>query len=80
MDFLTVCKNVNDNMDKISLGDQVTLFKDLFRYPLEYKNDKYYYSNTEWDESRMKDFIQINRHWMNVSEYDRLYLHFNKSI
>ena len=78
MEFLTICKVVNEHLDNLALSEQVKLFKDIFSYPVDYRDNKYYYSGFEWDENRMKDFININKHWMNVGEFERLYYHFTK--
>ena len=79
MEFSKTCQLVNDYLDKLSLADKVNLLKDLFTYPISAKDGKYYYSNMEWDETRMSDFIKINIHWFNVQEFDRLLVYFEKN-
>jgi hypothetical protein len=78
MEFSTICKVVNEHMDQLSLSGKVKIFKDVFNYPIDFKEDKYYYSSFEWDEQRMKDFISINIHWLNVGEFEKLYYFFTK--
>ena len=78
MDFNSVTEFVNTKLKELTLGDRVLLFKTLFNYPIDFKDSKYYYSNNEWDEVRMSDFLKINEHWLNVPEFDRLMVHFKK--
>lgn len=79
MEFSKTCQLVNGYLDKLSLADKVNLLKELFSYPISAKDGKYYYSNMEWDETRMSDFIKINIHWFNVQEFDRLLVYFEKN-
>lgn len=80
MEFFKICKVVNEHLNKLLLSEQVKIFKDIFNYPIDFKDNKYYYGNFEWDETRMKDFISINKHWMNVGEFERLYYYFTKEV
>jgi len=79
MEFSKTCQLVNGHLDKLILADKVNLLKELFSYPISAKDGKYYYSNMEWDETRMSDFIKINIHWFNVQEFDRLLVYFEKN-
>jgi hypothetical protein len=79
MEFSETCQLVNGHLDKLILADKVNLLKELFSYPISAKDGKYYYSNMEWDETRMSDFIKINIHWFNVQEFDRLLVYFEKN-
>lgn len=79
MEFSKTCQLVNGYLDKLSLADKINLLKELFSYPISAKDGKYYYSNMEWDETRMSDFIKINIHWFNVQEFDRLLVYFEKN-
>jgi len=78
MELSALCKFVDEKLDALTLSEQVDLYKDIFRYPISHQDGKYFYSSYEWDETRMKDFLTINKHWLNPNEYNRLYVHFTK--
>ena len=79
MEFSKTCQLVNGHLDKLILADKVNLLKELFSYPISAKDGKYYYSNMEWDETRMSDFLEVNMHWMSVKEFDYMHYHFTKN-
>jgi hypothetical protein len=78
MEISAICKFVNEKLDSLSTGEQVNLYKEIFRYPISYEEGKYFYSSFEWDETQMKDFLAINKHWLNPTEYSRLFYFFDK--
>lgn len=79
MEFSKTCELVNGHLDEMNLPDKVNLLNKLFNYPISAKDEKYYYSHMEWDETRMSDFVKINIHWFNVHEFDKLFLYFQKN-
>jgi hypothetical protein len=79
MEFEKVTTAVKKKLDEMSLSQKVLLFKQLFNFPIDYKDNVYYYGTHEWDENRMKDFLTINTHWMSVREFDRMYHYFEKN-
>ena len=79
MEFEKVTAVVNKKLNEMPLSEKVLLLKQLFNFPIDYKEGVYYYGVHEWDENRMKDFLTINMHWMSVREFDRIYHHFEKN-
>jgi hypothetical protein len=79
MEFSKVTKEVNEKLKSMSLEDRVSLFKNLFNYPIDYKDGVYSYGAHEWDETRMSDFLEVNMHWMSVKEFDYIHYHFTKN-
>jgi hypothetical protein len=79
MEFSKVCELVNARLKEMSLCERVLLFKNLFKYPIDCKDGVYSYGAHEWDETRMRDFLEINTHWLSVNEFDRIHLFFTKN-
>lgn len=79
MEFQKVTAAVNKKLNEMTTSEKVILLKTLFNFPIDYKDDVFYYGVHEWDENRMKDFLTINTHWMSVREFDRIYDYFVKN-
>jgi len=79
MEFSKVCIDVNKKLKEMSLEDRVLLFKNIFAFPIDYKEGVFYYGSHEWDSIRMSDFLEINTHWLSVHEFDRIHHHFMKN-
>lgn len=79
MEFTKVTAEVNKKLKEMSTIEKVLLFKLLFNYPIDYKDNTFTYGTHEWEETRMKDFLEINMHWMSVREFDRMHHHFVKN-
>jgi hypothetical protein len=79
MEFDKVTTAVKKKLSEMSLIDKVLLFKQLFNFPIDYKDGVFEYGSHEWDENRMKNFMEINMHWMTVREFDKMYYHFEKN-
>lgn len=73
------CVDIDEKLKKLSLIDRVVLFRDIFRYPIDYKDGVYQYGSHEWDETRMSDFLEINMHWLSTNEYERIDYYFKKN-
>jgi hypothetical protein len=78
MDFSTVTKVVNEQLNNMSLPERVVLFRDIFKFPIDYKNGLYFYVHQEWEEVRMSDYLKIYQNWLDVHQFDRLYDYFEK--
>ena len=77
MEFFKVCSYVKEKLKQMSVKDRTLLFKDLLRSPINYYDGAFYYNGKESTEIRISDYLQIRQHWMSMSEYNRLYNHFN---
>lgn len=78
MEFSKITQYVDDELNKMSVKEKLFLFKELFEYPLDFKNEIYYYGHHEWDEYRMNDFLSINQNWLKLSEYEKIYNFLNE--
>ena len=78
MDFAATCEYVNEKLNGLLLSEKVILFRDIFRFPVDYKDGKYFYCGEDCSDIVIKDFLEINSTWMKVSEFDRLYIYFSK--
>lgn len=79
MEFQKVTAAVNKKLNEMTTPEKVILLKNLFSFPIDYKDGVYHYGSHEWDETQMKDFLAINTHWMSVPEFDRIYAYFLKN-
>lgn len=77
MEFSKICEFVDKNLNLLSLEKKITIFHDILKCPVKYTYCKYYYYDQEWDETKMKDFLAINQHWLTVRDYDKLYNYFS---
>jgi hypothetical protein len=64
---------VDEKLNKMSVKEKLFLFKELFQYPLDFKDEIYYYGHHEWDELKMSDFLSISQNWLTIPEYEKLY-------
>lgn len=79
MSFMLMSEYVDARLKNMALDQKILLFKELLKYPINVKCDKFTYLNEEWEEFRMKDFMNIAQNWLSVSEYEILYKHFNSN-
>jgi hypothetical protein len=79
MEIYKTCEIVIKVVENMTTAEKVLLFKDIFNYPINTEDGRYYYSAFEWEETRMKDFLKINLTWMKITEFERLYDHFKKT-
>lgn len=77
MEFFKVCGYVKEHLKQMSVEDKTLLFKDLMRSPINYVDGAYYYTGRESTKTIVSDYLQIREHWLSMSEYNRLYKHFN---
>lgn len=78
MEISKLTQFVDEELNKLTTEQKVLLFKELFDYPLAFKEGIYYYGHHQWDETRMKDFLSISQHWMTIQEYDKVFIFLNE--
>lgn len=76
MEFLHLCKYVDERLNLMSVHQKVILFRDVLNYPIDSSYSNFKYCGMVWDETRMSDFLQITQHWLSVPQYDKLYKFF----
>lgn len=76
MEFLQICKYVDERLNLMSLEQKVILFRDILKFPIDSTYSKFKYCGMSWDETQMNDFLQISQHWLSVPQYDKLYKYF----
>ena len=76
MRFLQVVDEVKNQLSAISIQEKAQLFKEVLNCPINYSDGVFYVSSKQYTESRMRDYLSIREHWMNMHEFDRLFNYF----
>jgi hypothetical protein len=76
MRFLQVVDSVKNQLSAYSLQEKAQIFKDVLHCPITITDGIFYVSSKLYPEHRMKDYLSIREHWMNMHEFDRLFNYF----
>ena len=67
-----IFSEVYEYLGNISLKEKVIIFRDLLKYPINCKDDKFYSLKGECSEIEMKDTIEIMSNWLTIKEFEKL--------
>lgn len=76
MRFLQVVDSVKNQLSAFPLQEKAQIFKEVLNCPITITDGVFYVSSKLYSENRMKDYLSIREHWMNMHEFDRLFNYF----